>query len=311
MKVIITESQYLLLNEQLGGLPRMDTRNDPSINDIYQIIKDNPGTSQVVASVLVGLMTGGSTLVVQALAQMAVQIPFVIEDLKKGNNVGAAIGVLISALPLASRVFKIGLGANFKALENLGKKEVLDKLFKAKTSEQVANVIKSSFPDGEVEEAFLNRLLRQTPGELKKIIKTGIDQSLKDGIENGTIKLAKIPFKEQIWWKQMGFELPTASTLSGGNYVYQNSKDFNMMDISNTVLNNVEKMKKIQETNPADVTVKILPVLKKYSDIYDTETSTQDHLDKLEKIQSIVLDTYLKNPNADLNKVAENADKNI
>jgi len=67
-----------------------------------------------------------------------------------------------------------------------------------------------------------------------------------------------------------------------------------------------ELIQEIRKTNSGDIEGKVLPVIEKYSS-YDegTEQDIQKYLD----IKIAVLEAYLKNPNQDLNKIADEANK--
>ncbi len=155
---------------------------------------------QFATMIGIGIATGNALIWEKALYQLAGQIPFSLIDLQKGDNIGAAVGLLIMCIPLATRWRKVGISENLKALEEL--KPLVPKLSKASTAQQIQEII-NQVGENSKSGALLTRLLRVTPKEFEKVIGTALVQGFKDKVQDGTIVLSRIPFKELYWWKDL------------------------------------------------------------------------------------------------------------
>jgi hypothetical protein len=157
--------------------------------------------AQVGLSIAVGFATGGSSLFVQAIAQVAVSIPFAAIDFSKGDNFGGTLSLVLATIPVVNAATKFGVSGPLKALKN-GGKDFIQRLSTLKTEEQVRRFY-NVLPSDSGEKLILTRLLKQTPKELENVIGTAAIEGFKKGVANGTIVLEKIPFKQLYWWKDL------------------------------------------------------------------------------------------------------------
>jgi hypothetical protein len=177
--------------------------------------------AQLGATIVVGFLTAGSSLMVQAAVFLAVDVAFALEQLLvEKDNVGALISLVVGLIPVAGRAVKFGVKAPINFLSKYGKE--LSQIKDPKTLSLFYNSLKGE------EKILMTRILQQTPGEIKNIINQGFLNSFKKAVEKGTIQLEKIPLKQLLWWKQLfiegGLQLTTGVGLSLMNQIYQLQK---------------------------------------------------------------------------------------
>lgn len=202
-------------------------------NTIINFFKENEDILlQIGASIAVGIATGGQSLLVQALAQAAVQLPFSIQQLREGDSVGAVISLAIACLPIVGRY--VGRTIPYATLKNIETK--LPQLASAKTADEAVAVINQFQP----EEKKLIAKVMTMPKEFENVIGKSIKKGIDSAVKKGELEIPKLTFKEQAWWKQMGVELPAAFGMAGGGEYFKLDPFGNKEDLT----------KSIQNTNP-------------------------------------------------------------
>jgi hypothetical protein len=193
--------------------------------------------SQIAASIVVGILTGGQSLVFQAIAQLGVDLAFAIPYIQKGDNIGAAISVIMGLIPVAGRLSKFGVKSNISFLSKYGKS--LSEIT------EVDDLIKWYEKLDEPDKLLMTRVFKQTPGELKNMTSKSLIKGFTDAVENKTIELSKIPASQLLWWKQLfvegGVSLSTGVGLQIANTIYQSKKTEEK--ISSTQFTQTEKSK--------------------------------------------------------------------
>lgn len=187
------------------------------ITDNWEIIL------QIGVSLVVGVLTGGMSLVTQALIQLGIDVAFALKQLLVDkDSVGATISFIVGLIPVAGRLGKFGVRDVAKFLKvNKGA------LSRIRTLDDFEAYFKSLNPPDQL---LLTRALKQTPGELKQATSKALVKSLEQGLKNKTIQLSKIPAKQLLWWKQVfiegGLSLTTAVGLQIGITIYKLKKMF-------------------------------------------------------------------------------------
>jgi hypothetical protein len=154
--------------------------------------------AQLAVSLGVAIATGGQSLIVQAIAQLGVDVAFASKQLVDGDNVGALISLVIGLVPVIGRLSKFGTKLPIEFLRKYGSE--LSKINDPKTMSLFYESLKGE------EKILMSRIVKQTPGELKKMADEGMVNAMKKAVENKTIDLSKIPQSQRLWWKQMGVE---------------------------------------------------------------------------------------------------------
>ena len=176
---------------------------------------------QICGSLLAAFITAGQSLVIQCIAQAAVQIPFSIKDALEDKKVGAVISLALCFLPFAGKAARfIGTKFNRQILNSLSKE-----LSVCKSIDEIKAVINDAKIAGKLDkdtELILSRLIKQTPEELGKIIGTPIIEGFKSGVKDGSIVLSKIPSGQLLWWKKALLEGGSGLSLMIGS-AYANS----------------------------------------------------------------------------------------
>lgn len=206
------------------------------LHSVTNFIINNPvEVAEIAASIAVGILTGGQSLWIQALAQAIVFAPDTIEELKSGNNVGALASLAIICLPYAGEALKVGLKVNYTALNAL--RPELEKLTTVSAVEKYINTFVKGESDNGV---LLNRLLNQTPQQFESLIGKPLADGFKEEVASGKIKLSKIPITQRVWWNKLTKEGGLTAALVVGQMGY---KAYNPIQITNyDVFNNIENV---------------------------------------------------------------------
>ena len=197
--------------------------------------------AQIAASLVVGFLTGGQTLIFQAIAQLGVDLAFAIPYVQKGDYIGAYISVIMGLIPVAGRLTKFGVKPNISFLSKYGK--ALSEIT------EVDDLIKWYEKLGEPDKLLMTRVFKQTEGELKNITSKSLIKGFSDAVKNETIVLSKIPASQLLWWKQLfvegGVSLTTGVGLQLANIIYQ----FNQTEekIGSTKITQTKKSKQYQK----------------------------------------------------------------
>lgn len=154
--------------------------------------------AQIAATIAVGIATGGQSLVVQALAQLGVDLVFTVKQLAEGDSVGALMTFIIGLTPVIGRLSKFGTKVPLQFLSKYGNE--LSKIKDPKTLSIFYNSLKGE------EKLLMTRLIEQTPAELKKMADEGFANAMKKAVKDKTINLEKIPQSQRLWWKQFVVE---------------------------------------------------------------------------------------------------------
>jgi hypothetical protein len=155
--------------------------------------------AEIVTTVVVGILTMGQSLVIQAISQLGVALAFSIDDIAKGDYWTAGISMAIASVPIVGRLAKFGTKAPAQFLAKYG-----SKLSGLKDSPVAMKSFFEGLSDGE--KLLFTRALKQTSGEMKKNVSKYFVDTLKKSVERGTIELSKIPLKQKLWWKELFVE---------------------------------------------------------------------------------------------------------
>lgn len=184
--------------------------DNPWYMEVLYWIKDNWGiVAQIAASIIAGVLSGGLTLMTQALIQLGIDLTFALKELLiDKDSWGATVSFIVGLVPVAGRLAKFGVNDVVKFLKKEGK--ILSKIKTPAEFEEY--FLKLSDAD----KLLVTRALKQTTGELKKAMGIAGVNSLKEGLKTGTIVLSKIPSKQLLWWKQLFIEGGVALTTGVG-----------------------------------------------------------------------------------------------
>ena len=177
--------------------------------------------AQVAVSLLVGFLTGGQTLLFQAITQLGVDIAFALPYIEKGDNIGAAICVIMGLIPVGGRLSKFGVKSNINFLSKHGK--VLSEI--TEVDDLIKWYEKLDVPD----KLLMSRVFKQTEGELKNMTSKSLIKGFSQAVDKGTVVLKEIPLKQKLWWKQLfvegGISLTTGVGLQIVNSIYEDQKE--------------------------------------------------------------------------------------
>lgn len=177
--------------------------------------------AEVIASIVAGILTGGASLMVQALVQAGVSIAFAstvyaLSDKQSEDKRGLAIGLALSALPfIPAAINKFGLKGPLKGLAAYG-----DDLARATDEESVARII-ANFP--EAEQLIIKTAFKEIPKhEFEKVIANKAARGFAAQVRAGKIDLGKLPAHKLKWWHELLIEGGGAIPVSiGVGYVYK------------------------------------------------------------------------------------------
>jgi len=279
----------------------------------------------IVASAVAGIITGSASIWVQASAQAiagvgAATFAYLITDPKDRDNIGYGINIILSFIPYMSAGLKIGIKAPLAGLPKISKY-----LNSAKTMEEVEAAIALLSKE---EQILATRIIKQVPAEFNREFKTKMMEGFVKGVNNGSIKLAVIPFAERMWWKQMAAEtgvqfifgtamnLPQVRTWLMDTYVnitkskeelekIKNLNEKQKKDVENykIILNKIEWVQsKTKSITDEIYQEKFDPVLVQFENLRMDESNYENMLKYL-NIYETMLDEYLKNKNVDLQTI--------
>ncbi len=160
--------------------------------------------AEVVASIAVGIATGGASFIVQALAQVGVGLTFAgvgyaLSDKEYKDKMGLAIGVAIAFIPFASSFAnKRLLGPAYEALTKYS-----DDFAKATTKEEVEAVFEMVAKNDPAALDVLKAAFKEIPkSEFESIIKTKLVQGFSESVRLGKIDLNQLRGYRLKWWKE-------------------------------------------------------------------------------------------------------------
>ena len=229
--------------------------------------------AEVITSIIVGIATGGASLLVQALIQAGVSVAFAatvyaLSDKQSEDKMGLAIGLAISALPfIPAAINKFGLKGPLSGLAKYG-----DDLARATDEDGVARII-AQFP--EAEQMIIKTAFKEIPKyEFEKVIANKAARGFAAQVRAGKIDLGKLPAHRLKFWQELLIEGGGAIPVSiGVGYVY----------------------KTIEERKAAESQVKIL----------SGDLNSKENLDAIEKLKA----EKIASNKADTDR--ENLNKNV
>lgn len=184
-----------------------------------KFLKENWATiGEVVLSIAAGILTGGASLLVQALVQAGVTLAFAgtvyaLSDQTSADTVGLVTGIMIGCLPFISYATKLGLKGPLKGLAKYG-----DELVLAKNEDEILEII-GKFD--ETEQIMISRCLKEIPkAEFEKVIKSNLVRGFREKVVKKEIQLAKIPGSQLKWWKELLVEGGGAIPIAVGGFAY-------------------------------------------------------------------------------------------
>jgi hypothetical protein len=174
---------------------------------------------EIAVSVVAGFLTGGMSLIAQALIQAGVGLAFagtayMTSDQTESDKIGFGVGVLIACLPFIPAATKLGVKGPLKSLAKYG-----DELAAANSSDEILEII-SKFED--TDKLLVSRCFKQIPkAEFEKVIKSKLIQGFADEVKAGKILLEKIPGSQLKWWKELLVEVGGALPIVAAGYAYE------------------------------------------------------------------------------------------
>jgi hypothetical protein len=237
----------------------------------------------------------------------------------EGDTIGAGVSTILAFIPVIGKYNKL-LNVPKETAEKLAKE------FAPITSKSDLIAKVKTLPNKE--RVFMQNLLAENPDKLRKLIEKEVLENvtrensidvvkrLNVLIRNGQLdKVKATQLYNNLALRRFGFDL-TASGLIiyGGIKVdeYLNKKAQQQvlqgMLPSNEDQQIASLAKKAKEQDPATYSMIIKPIFEKYGGMYDVDD--ENKLNKLRKIQKGVLDAFLKDPNSDLDVIADQLDKN-
>jgi hypothetical protein len=216
--------------------------------DALKFLKENwPIIGEIVVSIAAGILTGGSSLLVQALVQSGVALTFAgsvyaLSDKKSADTVGLVTGILIGCLPFIPAATKLGLKGPLKGLAKYG-----DELALAKNEDEILGII-AKFD--EAEQILITRCMKQIPkAEFEKVLSNKLIQGFADQVKSGKIVLSKIPGSQLRWWKELLVEGGGAIPIAVGGHAYSSIQE--RKDAEKQILDLI-KLKSADTTQPAN-----------------------------------------------------------
>ena len=184
--------------------------------------KENwPLIAEVLVSIVVGIATGGASLLAQALIQAGISLAFAggvyyFSDRTAEDQRGLATGIAIAALPfIPAAINKFGLKGPLSGLAKYG-----DDLSRATSEDEIATII-ARFP--EPEQLIIKTAFKEIPKyEFEKVIANKAAQGFAAQVRAGKIDLGKLPAHRLRWWQELLIEGGGAIPVSiGVGYVYK------------------------------------------------------------------------------------------
>lgn len=239
----------------------------------------------------------------------------------KKDTIGAGISFILAFVPVIGNIARVGKVSTKTASK-------LAKIFAPlKTEEEILEAM-SKLP--KQEQYIVQQILKQDPKTLTKMITDIMSSKIATKPEalraaskiNELVKSGAIPkasaaaFYKNLNLKRFGFDLAVSGLVIGAGArvrYYFNKKaeeEFKQgLAPSNEDVENSALAEKIVKMNSNDFENKILPIIDKYRDMYDSVEET-DNLKKFRKIMNAVYKGYIANPKSDLDAIANNIDKN-
>lgn len=238
----------------------------------------------------------------------------------EGDTIGSGVSVILAFIPVIGRAIP-ALKVPKEVAENLAKG-----LAPLKTEAEIIDFVENLSKVGlEQERYFLQKLLAEDPKKLvglieKELLGSVTQQNAADVvvklnqlIKNKVLdKVSAERWYKSLGLKRFGFDLGVSGLVVGagvGLKIYLDRLNrIKSLDISPDEKDMMisQLIQDIQKEHGDGFTDKIMPVIEKYSS-YDE--GGEEQIQKYMDIKIAVLQAYLTNPNQDLYKVAEQANK--
>ena len=155
---------------------------------------------QIVLSVIVGILTAGQSLWIQAIAEFSVNAAFAAKQLiVDQDGIGASISLILGMVPFTSVALRKGFGQAIKGLDEFG-----PALSKA-TTEAEAKAIIAGFDEGD--QVIIKKIFQLPKAELEIAMKEATISTYIKGIKSGAIDIVKVPLAQRTWFVQSLYEL--------------------------------------------------------------------------------------------------------
>jgi hypothetical protein len=220
---------YWVFNGYLGTNKQYYQSPDPEqYKDDWDKFVEKYGTiTQIVLSVLAAIiievLTAGTgtalalKLLYEVAAELVINLPFAMHELKKGDNFGAGLSLMFSFLPfLNTRLFGLG-----KISKNVTE-EMAKKLASANITDGAGLARFYDNLETDDEKYLLSMVLKQSPDVIEESFKGFFKNIFNDPKFNKKI-LRKIAFKDRLWWKDAGMQVTAALSLIALKLSYGNS----------------------------------------------------------------------------------------
>jgi hypothetical protein len=216
--------------------------------DALKFLKENwPIIGEIIVSIAAGILSGGATLIVQAMVQAGVSLAFAgavyaLSDKTSADTVGLVTGVLIGCLPFIPAATKLGVRGPLKSLAKYG-----DELALAKNEDEILGII-AKFD--EAEQILVTRCMKQIPkAEFEKVISSKLTQGFAEQVKSGKIVLSKIPGAQLRWWKELLVEGGGAIPIAVAGHAYSSVQA--RKDAEKQIIDAI-KLKSADTTQPAN-----------------------------------------------------------
>lgn len=174
---------------------------------------------EIAVSIIAGILSGGMSLVAQALIQAGVSLAFasavyLTSDQTQSDQIGFGVGIMISCLPFIPAATKLGLKGPIKSLEKYGAE-----LAAARNNDDILEIINKFDPPDKI---MVTRCFKQIPkADFEKVIKEKAIQGFADQVRSGKIFIEKIPASQLKWWKELLVEGGGALPIVAAGYAYE------------------------------------------------------------------------------------------
>lgn len=180
--------------ESFKWKPAKSDNNEPWWEIAWDWFKKNwDFVAEVIVSIGAGILTAGSSLLIQAVVQGTVALAFCIDDIARGDWWSVGIAAAIASVPIVGRLAKYGTKKPINFIQKYGKD-----FSKIKTKDGLQGLWEGL---DEGEKLLLTRAMKQTPAEMKKRTGEFFRDAIGQLVKEKRIELSKIPFKERLQWK--------------------------------------------------------------------------------------------------------------
>lgn len=168
----------------------------PWYEDLYDWCKEHPFLTELSASLIIGVLTGGQSLVVQAMWQAGVGGLFAIPQAIQGDWTGFALALAMSSVPVGTRLAGWGVKKPLNFVKKYGNE--MAQLNNLTEVNRWVNAKIAANPDNA---RLILKAVMQIPGEVKLTMKQNLGKAFIKAVEEGSINLGKLTFREKAWWR--------------------------------------------------------------------------------------------------------------